>query len=166
MIKEFAQFKDPINYEIERRFLLKGLPDIEFCEIKLISQYYGVDSVGNFRVRKEVSVKGSTFYITRKKFVSAGINEEDEHKISKEEFKELRSKCTSFIDKKRHILYVENDLKWEVDKFSDIPMIVAEIEIPKLDYDLKVPKEIKEVMVEEITDRKDLSNFALSIKIK
>lgn len=166
MIKDFNSFNEDkkVNYEIERRFLLEKLPNIEFDEVKMISQYYGVDPVGNFRVREEKYTHGFTYFITRKKYVSEGINEEDEKTIDKMEFDELKSKTNSHISKKRHILYLDNGLKWEVDSFLDFDMVVAEIEIPQIDYRLDIPEEIKSVLVEEITHRKDLSNFALSIK--
>src|ERR1035437_10094673 len=153
MIKDFNSFNEDkkINYEIERRFLLDKLPNIKFDEVKMISQYYGVDPVGNFRVREEKSTHGITYFITRKKYVSEGINEEDEKTISKNEFDELKSKTNSHINKKRHILYVNDGLKWEIDSFLDFPMFVAEIEIPQIDYKLDIPNEIKSVLMEEIT---------------
>lgn len=166
MIKNFDSFNEDkkVNYEIERRFLLSELPSIKFDESKMISQYYGVDDIGNYRVREEKTSHGDSYFLTRKKFVSEGINEEDERNITKEEFDSLKSKTNSYINKKRHILYVDNGLKWEVDSFIDFPMFVAEIEIPQIDYKLTIPNEIKSVLIEEITHRKDLSNFSLSIK--
>lgn len=163
MIKKFEQFKEGVNYEIERRFLLNKLPDMEFDEIKLISQYYGVDTVGNYRVRREESPKKISYFITRKKFISEGVNEEDENPISKDEFGRRKSECTKVINKLRHVFYLEDGLKWEVDVFKDFKMIAAEIEVPNLEYDIHMPEEIKDVLVEEITNRKDLSNFALAI---
>lgn len=166
MIKKFEEYTtDKVNYEIERRFLLNKLPNLKFDEIKSISQFYGVDEVGNFRVRKEESPKKVSYFITRKKFISKGINEEDENSISKDEFEKRKSECTKMINKIRHVFYLEDGLKWEVDIFRDFEMIAAEIEIPNLEYDIHMPQEIKDVLIEEITDRKDLSNFALAIPL-
>lgn len=155
------QFNEGVNYEIERRFLLSELPSIQFDTIKMISQYYGVDDIGNFRIRVE-NDKLNTYYITRKKFISSGINEEDEKVVTLSEFLLKKKETNRMISKKRHIKYVGDSLKWEIDVFSDPQMIVAEIEIPYMDFDLEIPDYIKSVLVEEITDRKDLSNFALS----
>jgi CYTH domain-containing protein len=57
------------------------------------------------------------------------------------------------------------DLKWEIDVFKDIRLIVAEIELPKGDYKYEVPKFIKDLTIMDVTNHKEFSNKRLSRKV-
>ena len=68
----------------------------------------------------------------------------------------------TIVKTRNRVAYRKDDLLnlcWEVDVFKNMKgLIIAEIEIPNEDYPLILPPWIGE----EITDRKDLSNAALS----
>lgn len=163
-----------MKLEIERKFLLKSLPNTKFDQAVKISQYYFKNSVGIWeRARTWNSSNGDNKFIhTIKKNVSEGVNIEDEYEMTKKEFKEFKNKCTSckfesrFIEKVRYI-YNDSLLYWEVDVFgNDYKLIIAEIEIPKKDYKLIIPQFIKDVSLMEVTGLKQFNNRNLSIKIK
>ena len=162
-----------MKIEIERKFLLKSLPKIQPQQSVKIDQYYLKNSSGVWeRARTWESSTGETKYIhTIKKSVSKGVNIEDEHFLTLEEFNKFKSRCfqkkteSKFIEKVRHI-YPDGDLFWEVDIFGNgYELIIAEIEIPKKTYKLTLPDFIKEVNLLEVTGLKQFSNRNLSLKI-
>ena len=98
--------------------------------------------------------------------VSYGV--ETETPLSREEFEVQAALCFSsnkqakYISKVRHILIID-DLKWEVDLFlNQTGLIIAEIEIPTLDYPLEIPDFIKENLIMEVTDYKQFSNRSIA----
>lgn len=163
-----------MKIEIERKFIVKSLPSIQPDDVFEIEQYYLKNSKGIWeRARTYHSEKsGDCFIHTIKKSVSKGVNMEDEHEMSEEEFEVFKKKCYEKGSESRHIskerwVYNDGNLKWEVDKFnSGYHLIIAEIEIPTKKFTIKFPKYIEEVKLLEVTGLKQFSNRALSLKIE
>lgn len=162
-----------MNIEIERKFLLKAIPEPEPIEKIQIDQWYFKNSSGIWeRARKcESDLKGVYFIHTIKKTIEKGVNLEDEKLISSDEFEKFVANCNNpnidakYISKERWV-YPQDDLKWEVDIFhSGHYLIVAEIEIPKKDHKLDLPNFIKEKLIIEVTGIKQFSNKSLSNEI-
>ncbi len=162
-----------MHLEIERKFLLKAMPDNHPDEIVQIEQWYWKNKDGIWeRARTWFSdVNGDKWIHTIKKSVSKGVNIEDERDLTKEEFDKFVKICQSpksdsrYISKERHI-YKDGDLKWEVDRFGEnYHMIVAEIEIPKKNFVVRFPDFISEVILLEVTGMKQFSNRNLSLRI-
>ena len=159
-----------MNIEIERKFLLKSIPKGDPVETIDIFQWYLKNSEGIWeRARSCYSdVKGFYFVHTVKKNIAPGINEEDEKEISSDEFNQFVESCklgqSKFISKKR-MIYPDGELKWEVDIFNNgYHLIVAEIEVPSMDYEVKVPKFINDKLLIEVTGMKQFGNRNLSNK--
>jgi len=163
-----------MKLEIERKFIVKSLPKIEPDDVHEIEQYYFKNDKGIWeRARTYHSEKTGDMYIhTVKKSVSKGVNMEDEHEMTKQEFDKFKKNCFKKGVESRHIskerwVYKDGDLKWEVDKFnSGYHLIVAEIELPTKKYDLKFPKFMEDIILLEVTGVKQFSNRALSLKIE
>jgi len=162
-----------MKLEIERKFLLKSMPDIPPAEIVKIDQFYLKNDIGTWeRARSwDSNTKGKCWIHTVKKSVSKGVNLEDERFLTEKEFKEFKSKCllstteSRFISKERWI-YPDGNLYWEVDIFnSGHHLIVAEIEIPTKNYKVNIPKFIDDKLLLEVTGLKQFSNRNLSNKI-
>jgi CYTH domain-containing protein len=161
-----------MKLEIERKFLLKSVPDINPSEIIKIEQFYYKNSSGIWeRARSWDSDVNDTKYIhTVKKSVSKGVNLEDEYFMTKDEFNKFKKHCLT-VAEYRHIskerwIYPDGNLYWEVDVFnSGYNLIIAEIEIPIKSYKLNIPDFIKEKMLLEVTEMKQFSNRSLSKKI-
>ena len=160
--------------EIERKFLLKSMPDILPSEIIKIDQFYFKNKEGIWeRVRQyDSNVNGKKWIHTIKYRINEMSNEEIEKEISKKEFDKFKTKCYTNKLNARHIrkerwVYPDGDLKWEVDLFKDnYHLIIAEIEIPSEDYELNIPEFINKKSLLEVTGLKQFSNRSLSIKLK
>src|ERR1035437_6275232 len=163
------------HLEIEQKFLLKAMPDKEPSEVVNIYQWYWKNKKGIWeRARSwESNTKGIKWIHTVKKTISKGVNMEDEHEITQEEFDLFTQRCvlpkedSRFISKERWIYPIEgSDLYWEVDKFDcGHHLIVAEIEIPKKTFKITMPSFIKDKFLMEVTGIKQFSNRNLSNKV-
>ncbi len=162
-----------MSIEIERKFLLKAMPDSLPTEIIKIDQFYFKNKEGVWeRVRQcDSNVNGIKWIHTIKNRISDMVNEEFEKEISKKEFDKFKRLCYSNRTKARHIkkdrwIFPDGDLKWEVDLFKDnYHLVIAEIEIPTEDFDLTIPDFINKKVLLEVTGMKQFSNRSLSIKL-
>lgn len=159
--------------EIERKFLLKSLPDIEPVDKIKIIQYYYKNSEGIWERARQMDskLKGKKFVHTVKTRISDMSNDEQEKELTKEEFFSFRRRCIKYpgsskmLKKTRHI-YIDGDLKWEVDLFSESnTLVIAEVEIQSEDYDLQIPDFITKKMLLEVTTMKQFGNRNLANKI-
>jgi CYTH domain-containing protein len=159
--------------EIERKFLLKSIPDIKPTEIIKIKQWYlKVDGIWERARSMESNLYGIKWIHTIKTRISDSSNIEEEKDLSKDEFDDFVKRCkdskqnAKYITKQRRI-YPDEELKWEVDVFSQkCHIIVAEIEIPTEDYDLQIPEFIQKKNLLEVTGMKQFSNRSLSNRVK
>ncbi len=163
-----------MKLEIERKFLLKSLPDIKADQVVEIEQFYFKNDKGIWeRARSWFSSNGDKKYIhTVKKSVSKSVNIEDEHDLTFKQFISFKNKCyktpddSKYIKKTRYI-YKDGSLKWEIDEFNnDYKLIIAEIEIPRQDYEVIIPDYLKDLVLIEVTGMKPFSNRSLSLKLK
>jgi CYTH domain-containing protein len=160
--------------EIERKFLLKAMPDVLPTEVVKIDQFYFKNKEGVWeRVRQwNSNLYGKRWIHTVKTKLSDFSNEEVEKELTKKEYDEFKKRCrqnksnSRYIKKERWI-YPDGDLYWEVDLFKDkCHIIIAEIEIPSEDYDLNIPEFISKKTLLEVTGQKLFSNRSLSVKLK
>jgi CYTH domain-containing protein len=176
--------KKKVKFEIERKFILKRLPVELFkkgkFETLFITQYYfNINGrMERFRIATNIAT-GKTKYIrTLKKSVQAGINEEDEGRVSKKEFKKVyaKNKDNGMVIEKIRYIIKHKDLKFEIDDYKTIsktvigtPLftgakVVMEVELPTLDHQFEYPAGLFEEIVIEATGIKQFSNYSLSIK--
>ena len=161
-----------MKLEIERKFLLKSMPDIKPAEVIKIDQYYLKNSNGIWERARSWSsnINGVKYIHTIKKSVSKGVNLEDEYFMTESEFLSFKKDCmnskeSKFLSKERWI-YPDGDFLWEVDKFiNDHYIIIAEIEIPTKRFKINIPNFIADKLLLEVTDFKQFSNRSLSNKI-
>lgn len=164
------------KYEVERKFLLKCLPDIKYKKIILIHQYYleNEDAFSD-RVRKTEDGEKITYFRTQKYRKSERAQEEVEDEISEKEFKKLRKTAHSEIIKYRHIIE-DNNYTWEIDSFDNIDLVIGEIEIVTDDDHLEsvikeingfpTPTFISKNLIMEVSDLKPFSNKRLAVPLK
>lgn len=150
--------------EIEKRWLLKQIPDIEYDDELNITQLY----IGSDRYRMSYSKKTTqtSFYKTTKTTISPGVNEEVEEKVSAETFWIHMENAEKIISKTRYIKK-EKKLKWELDVFKDLTIIILEVEVPdesSLEKIRPASWAEPEVLL-DITGMKQFSNINLAHKV-
>ena len=154
------------NLEIERKYLLKRLPQLKWDQVIHIKQYYLADKT---RIRQSFIPPGGFEYIKCNKTLlkkNPRIYKEIEVILSRGEFQHLLKKAKTGLMKTRFIKKVSGGLKWEIDMYEDLDLIVAEIEIPSKKFKVKLPKFISELLIMEVTKFSEFSNRSLSEKVK
>jgi CYTH domain-containing protein len=159
--------------EIERKFLLKAVPDLKPTEVIKIKQWYlKVEGIWERARSMESSIYGIKWVHTIKTRISDISNLEEEYEMTKKDFDDFVKRCKSskqnakYITKERRI-YPDGERKWEVDVFSQkCHIIVAEVEIPSEDYELEIPEFIQKKNLLEVTGMKQFSNRSLSNRVK
>ena len=159
--------------EIERKFLLKAIPDLKPTEVIKIKQWYlKIEGIWERARSMDSNIYGIKWVHTIKTRISDISNIEEEWDMNKDEFDDFVKRCKSskqnarFITKERRI-YPDGELTWEVDVFSQkCHIIVAEIEIPTEDYELEIPEFIQKKSLLEVTGLKQFSNRSLSNRVK
>lgn len=160
-----------MNLEIERKYLLKNFPAqrsfVPTMQIFIDQHYIPVDN-GWERIRKSFSTLKSKYEFVhcQKKMVKSNptVYEEDERLLSEKEYDEYLKKATKVIRKKRYVVPF-GKLKWEIDVYENIHLMVAEIELPSVDYIVELPNFISENLVMEVTDMLEFTNEKLALPV-
>lgn len=122
-----------MTFEIERKFLVQGDFKSKISQSIEIFQGY-LSSVPERTVRVRIWDNQGFITIKGKSSKSGAKRFEWEKEIPVGEVRELLQLCEPIqIHKTRHIVPVENNLKFEVDEFHDENhgLIIAEIELPE-----------------------------------
>ena len=163
------------HLEIERKFVLKRIPKtvIEKYKKKLtvldiVQYYFLIDGVWQ-RYRVVDSKGKKTKYIhTIKETVSPGIYKELESSVRESEFEKRRKenlKNYAVIRKTRYVIK-HKGLKFEIDVYADLALVILEVELPNLKHSFEYPEGLFEEIIIEVTGMKQFSNFSLAVKIK
>lgn len=108
---------DSNNIEIERKYLIRNLPDLSSCDKKEIIQNYLVTGDESIRIRC-IKHNGVSKYKLTYKSGSGLVRRETEIGISERTFNELKQKCGIPIIKSRYV-YNDNGYIYEIDKFKN-----------------------------------------------
>jgi CYTH domain-containing protein len=153
------------NLEIERKFILNSIPIIDPIDVLNIEQHYIELNNEKIRLRMSYSEEESltTCWKTKKTSLKPGVNKEEEEKISFSEYTKLiNEEKDHYIIRKTRYLYRNASDLWEVDNIKDTDIIMAECEIPDLEYDLKIPNFIQNILSFEATNSDEFSNFQIA----
>jgi CYTH domain-containing protein len=155
--------------EIERKFLLSDIPNRKPDNFLQIEQFYCVQKKFKYRIRSITTWPDNKKHVeyvqTIKNKLEPGVYEEHEIGLNEGAFNDLKRFAKSRIAKYRYIYKINKKLKWEVDIFQDMKLVVAEIEIPTKDFKFKIPEYIKEKLLMEVTEFEQFTNFNLSKEI-
>ena len=153
-----------VNQEIERKFLLKKLPE-GLSNGVIIYQGYLSNKDPEVRVRKIKNINTEKFVITQK--TGEGIaRSENEEEISENVFNILWPLTYGLqIKKIRFKVKGSYGLVWEIDKYeeSHIGLFIAEVEIPNINTVIEMPDSIKKVLIKEVTNDKSYKNKRLAL---
>jgi len=163
--------KAKTEMEIERRFLLKRLPNVDNFEMDIeIGQHY-LSPAGDKETERVLAITQSICgnvlgdrWIHTIKQPTKGLGMlETEEEITWEAFSVGKTNADRSIYKTRHVLnHTSDKLVWEIDEFKDHDLVIAEIEIPSVEYELVIPEILKPYILMEITGMHQFSNSNLA----
>lgn len=149
-----------VDKELYEKFLQNHKPE----KYVKISQFYIPALNGTFRLRRSMNENFEfSYFVTLKKYISDGVNEETEVNIDSNTAYEILNavKSVTGLTKIRRVFNI-NDRKWEIDSFEGgLDLTLAEVELDNLDEDVVLPVFIDD----EVTGNKDFSNENISRKL-
>jgi CYTH domain-containing protein len=152
-----------VHLEIERKYLLTGLPKFSSpTDVLEIDQGYlpGVNVLE--RLRRQRSKDGTTRYFRTVK-VGAGVERiELEDETDQRTFDHLWLLTDGRRLRKRRYLVPNGADTWEIDEFTDRTLVLAELEIDAADAVILFPDWLKPTLVREVTDEPEYTNRSLA----
>ncbi len=148
--------------EIERKFLLTGVPDSLTGDTGLlIEQGWIPGKVIQERLRRVRSNSGTRHYRTVKS--GSGLRRVQlEESISRRTFQNLWRLTEGRRLRKRRYRVVEGELTWEVDDFADRDLVLAEVELPAEDHPFEMPAWLQPFVKREVTGDRRYENVNLA----
>lgn len=159
-----------MNPEIERKYLLKKVPTVQYERIALVEQSYFKNQGRWERIRKISWHNGTAQYFHTIKSNQTKqdplIRQEKNRKITVHEYGELLRNSTRFISKNTHVITVD-DLLWEIELFhGGAWLVLAEVELPHEKYSVEIPQFIDDELIMEVTKFERFSNYHLADTIE
>ena len=148
--------------EVERKFLLTGLPPLQGAEAPAeIEQGYLPGERLIERVRRIRSDQGEELARTVKE--GSGLARlEVEEPVTPDVFDRLWPLTEGRRLHKRRYRIPDGDLTWEIDQFLDRDLVLAEVELSGRPADLEVPAWLRPHLDREVTEDEAYSNFRLA----
>ena len=154
--------RSPSTLEIERKFLLKKLPTAmpNATELRIEQGYLPGDRLVE-RLRSVVS-NGHTAYVRTVKVGAGLVRTELEEETSAEMFQKMWPLTKGRrLTKKRHRV-PQGDFIWEIDEFTDRQLVLAEIELPSAETEVKIPDWLQPWVEREVTGEVAFLNSTLA----
>lgn len=150
------------NIEIERKYLLSALPpEAVRCRSVLIDQGYVPGARIRERIRRITDASGERYVRTLK--LGRGMSRQEfEEETTVEVFAALWSVTGGKRLQKRRYFVPAGRLTWEVDEFTDRDLVLAELEIPSVDFRIEIPGWLEPFLVRDVTDEKGFGNHELA----
>ncbi len=152
-----------MHLEIERKYLMSGLPAMPpATDVLEIDQGYlpGVNVLE--RLRRQRSRDGTVRYYRTVKLGSGVERMEFEDETDQRTFEHLWLLTEGRrLRKRRHVVPHGSDT-WEIDEFTDRPLVLAEIELTDAGALIAMPAWLEAVLVREVTEEKQYTNQALA----
>ena len=160
----FLQVPLKEELEIERKWLLKGVPNLNYNKKYDIMQFYTPEK---FRYRRTTDLKtGDIEYIKIKKIpVGYGRNIEKIYACDMQEFASERMKSKRCVHKTRHVYEIDS-IKFEIDLMHSPNMVMMEVELKDIDSPMEIPQEVERFIIKEVTGDDAFSNYNLALEQK
>ena len=157
-----AHMRGREGVEIERKYLLFGLPPRceEVAPLTLEQGYLPGERLVE-RVRRITDGGRTTTLRTVK--LGAGVQRiEVEEECSPELFDALYALTEGRRVRKHRFRVPEGSLLWEIDRFLDRELFLAEVELPTADTEVSVPEWLLPYLVRDVTDEPAYVNAVLA----
>ena len=151
-----------VPVERERKYLLRGLPGAtrEAAVQEIVQGWLPGDRLRE-RLRRIRDADGERFYRTVK--LGAGVaGVEIEEETSEELFAALWPHTDGCRIAKRRYRIPDGPLTWEIDEFRDRPLVLAEVELPRADTEVRVPEWLAPLVDREVTGDPAYLNLTLA----
>ena len=139
---------------MERKFILKYIPELDYDEIYRIDQYYLTDNV-RFRREQRINNHSDVKYLccTKRPLVESNpcINEENTFQIPRDMYMKIfETGNFKLVSKIRHA-YTYKGFTFEIDQFLNDNLILLEVEYSSENSNIEFPKEIMDSIEKEVT---------------
>jgi len=153
---------EKLPVERERKYLLSDLPpralESPFAEIE---QGWLPGKRLRERIRRLRDDDGERYFRTVK--LGSGIERiEIEDESTAEVFAAMWPLTRGCRISKRRFRVPEGDLVWEIDRFADRDLVLAEIELSATDQEFDIPDWLAPFVVREVTDEPEYQNLSLA----
>lgn len=162
----------PAPIEIERKYKIRPpkfshLPAYRVTDIEQMYLCHP-DEREQVRIRRRSQGERSTYYLTTKKFLEAGVRQEVERQISWREYLDFmaqRDPARGIICKKRYC-FLWRGQYFELDMFENVEGIrwILEVELTESQEEVMLPPFID--VIEEVTNDEAYSNRNFALRVK
>jgi CHAD domain-containing protein/CYTH domain-containing protein len=153
--------RTPPSLEIERKFLLKRLPEMPAAtELRIEQGYIPGDRVVE-RLRS-VETDGQRSYLRTIKVGAGLVRTELEEETSPEMFQKMWPLTKGRRLTKRRHRVPQGELTWEIDEFTDRQLVLAEIELPSAETQVELPDWLEACVDREVTGEVAYLNSTLA----
>ncbi|MDH5197979.1 MAG: CHAD domain-containing protein [Gemmatimonadota bacterium] len=151
-----------VPVERERKFLLRRLPDaVRAAEVQEIDQGWLPGERLRERLRRTRDGDGEHFYRTVK--LGTGLERiELEEETTAHLFAALWEHTEGCRVTKRRYRIPDGAAIWEIDEFRDRELVLAEIELPRADTEVRIPDWLEPLVVREVTGEPAYLNLTLA----
>lgn len=148
--------------EIERKFLLRCFPRLpDGAGEQRIDQGWLPGERLQERIRRVRDAEGERYFRTVK--VGTGITRlELEEETTRDVFRRLWPLTRGKRVTKRRYTVPDGDLVWEVDRFTDRRLVLAEVELPSEDTPAPPPAWLADAVEREVTGEREYVNLYLA----
>ncbi|MBI4502758.1 MAG: CHAD domain-containing protein [Gemmatimonadetes bacterium] len=152
----------PRHVEIERKFLLTGVPEIAREVVPLeIDQGWIAGQMVSERVRR-TRAPGSENYSRTIKLGEGLVRSEFEEPMTPDVFETLWPLTARRRISKRRYPVPDGDRVWEIDEFTDRELVLAEVELDAEQEEVTPPEWLKPYVVREVTGEPEYVNVNLA----
>jgi CHAD domain-containing protein/CYTH domain-containing protein len=148
--------------EIERKYLLEGLPARARETPPLVVEQGYLPGRHLLERLRRVKENGSTRFYRTVKLGAGLVRTEIEEETTRAVFDRMWPLTKGRRLKKRRHRVAHGALTWEIDDFSDRELVLAEVELPKADTNIEIPKWLGRHVVRDVTDEEEFQNARLA----
>lgn len=165
---------NPPTPEIERTFLLDGLPDLPAgAEEFRIEQGYlpppeappDVDPAPDMlqgRLRRTEDIDGAVRYCHTIKRGEGLVREEINLELTREDFERWWPHTEKRRLTKTRYRIAQGNLTWEIDDFEGFDIVLADVELPTPETRIEIPEWLASHVIREVTDDPEYRNYDLA----
>lgn len=152
-----------VPLEIERKFLLDGLPAMPDRAVAYRMEQGYLPDAG--RLRRTVGPDGSRECTHTLKTGAGLVRREDERTISEREFLKRWPRTAGRRLAKTRYRIDEGGLVWEIDCYDGLDLVLAEVELPSAAARSPVPEWLRPHVVREVTDEPEYQNYEIALRM-